>query len=146
MDVEIGTVQGGEITAVLTLLAENDLPTEGLSDHFKTTLVARHDGTVVGSAALELYGQSALLRSVAIHSTCRGKGLGMRMSAEAIELAKRLRLTHLYLLTETAVTFFPKFGFQQVARADVPEAVQSSLEFTQLCPDSAVAMVLAIEA
>jgi amino-acid N-acetyltransferase len=144
MDVEIGTVRGDEVTAVLTLLAENNLPTEGLSDHLPTTLVARHDGGVVGSAALELYGQSALLRSVAVDATYRGNGLGVRMSVEAIELGKRLGVTDLYLLTETAVHFFPKFGFQQVARVDVPEAVQNSLEFTQLCPDSAVAMVLPI--
>jgi len=146
MDVKIGVVQGDEITAVLALLAENDLPTEGLSAHLATTLVARDNGIIVGSAALELYGHAALLRSVAVSATHRGQGLGVRLSQAALALARQLGLTHIYLLTETAVSFFPKLGFQQVERANVPAAVQTSLEFTELCPDSAVAMVLRLGA
>ncbi len=133
-----------EITAVLSLLAENDLPTKGLSDHLATTLVVRHDEVIVGSAALELYGNVALLRSVAVAAAYRGQGLGGRLCEAALALARQMRLTHVYLLTETAVSFFPKFGFRQVDRAAVPAAVQASLEFTQLCPDSAVAMELVL--
>ncbi|MCA9927506.1 MAG: GNAT family N-acetyltransferase [Anaerolineales bacterium] len=139
---KIGGIETSEVTAVLSLLAVNGLPTEGLADHSATTLVARHQGAVVGSAALELYGRAALLRSVAVAAAYRGRGLGQQMTNAALALARQKGVTHVYLLTETAVSFFPKFGFEPVAREAVPADVRGSLEFTQLCPDSAVAMAL----
>ena len=55
-------------------LARSDItcPLDGLADHLATTLVARRDGAIVGSAALEMYPDGALLRSVAVAPTCRG--------------------------------------------------------------------------
>ena len=46
----------------------------------------------------------------------------------------------IYLLTTTAERYFPKFGFEPVARADVPATVQTSIEFTSACPSSATVM------
>jgi amino-acid N-acetyltransferase len=43
-------------------------------------------------------------------------------------------------LTTTAEHFFPKFGFERIARADVPSSVQRSVEFTSVCPASATVM------
>jgi hypothetical protein len=44
------------------------------------------------------------------------------------------------LLTTTAERFFPKFGFESIARTDVPATVQASIEFTSACPTSAAVM------
>jgi hypothetical protein len=35
---------------------------------------------------------------------------------------------------------FPTFGFEAIARADVPATVQASLEFISACPSGAVVM------
>ena len=43
-------------------------------------------------------------------------------------------------LTTTAERFFPKFGFEGIARSDVPPSVQASIEFTSACPSSAMVM------
>jgi amino-acid N-acetyltransferase len=67
------------------------------------------------------------------------------MTRSALALARRQGITHVYLLTETAANFFPKFGFRQVDRSQVPPAVQTSIEFTTLCPASALAMELRLE-
>lgn len=45
-----------------------------------------------------------------------------------------------YLLTTTADRYFPRFGFERIARADVPASVQTSIEFTSACPTSATVM------
>jgi amino-acid N-acetyltransferase len=134
-----------DLTSVLNLLTESRLPQAGLSDHLTTALVARAGQDVVGSAALEPYGQVALLRSVAVAPAYRGQGLGQRLIQSALELAQQHGFTYLYLLTETAAKFFPKFGFYPIDRSQVPSAVQSSIEFTSLCPDSALAMELRLE-
>jgi amino-acid N-acetyltransferase len=44
------------------------------------------------------------------------------------------------LLTETAPGYFETKGYQQITRADVPEEVQQSSEFSHVCPQSAIVM------
>jgi amino-acid N-acetyltransferase len=129
-----------DLPVILALLERCGLPTAGFAERLPTALVARADGDVVGSAALELYGAAALLRSVAVDEAFRGQGLGVRLTQAALDLARQRGVTHVYLLTTTAGEFFPRFGFQPVAREDVPEAVKQSVEFTSACPVSALAM------
>jgi amino-acid N-acetyltransferase len=53
-------------------------------------------------------------------------------------------MRRVFLLTETAAKFFPRFGFRAVSRADVPESVRASLEFTTACPQGALVMELSL--
>jgi amino-acid N-acetyltransferase len=125
---------------VLRLLDQNHLPVAGLAEHLETTLVARQDGRVVGSAALEVYGDGALLRSVAVAPELQQQGLGRDLTAAALRLAQQLDVPAIYLLTTTAERYFPKFGFERVTRDDVPVGVRTSVEFTTACPASAIVM------
>jgi amino-acid N-acetyltransferase len=125
---------------VLGLLRANNLPVDGVLEHLGTTLVARQDGTVVGCAALELYAEGALLRSVAVASTLQGHGLGQALTAAALQLARDRNVPAVYLLTTTAGPFFPKFGFERIERRAVPQSVQASIEFRSACPSSATVM------
>jgi amino-acid N-acetyltransferase len=131
-----------DLPAILDLLAQHGLPHAGLADHIGAALVVRDGATVVGSAALEHYGQAALLRSLAVAPAQRGQGLGRQLTAASLELARRLGVRQLYLLTTTAEGYFPRFGFRPIPRAEVAPAVQVSAEFTGACPDSAVALAL----
>jgi amino-acid N-acetyltransferase len=141
-------MHGHDITAathadrqgVLDLLARAALPTAGLEDHWRHVIVAHDEDRVVGSAALEVYADGALLRSVAVDSRQRGTGLGLRLTAAAIQRATDLGMPALYLLTTTAERFFPKFGFEPIDRREVPPSVQQSIEFTAACPASALVM------
>jgi amino-acid N-acetyltransferase len=126
--------------ALLALMTRAHLPIEGLVSHLDGAIVARDGGRVVGSAAIEIYADGGLLRSVAVDDTCRGTGLGARLTAAAIEDAQRRALPALYLLTTTAEHYFPRFGFERIARDEVPVSVQASVEFRGACPASAVAM------
>ena len=82
----------------------------------------------------------ALLRSVAVDPREQGQGLGHRLTDAAIDLARTAGAPNIYLLTTTAEGFFPKFGFERIARADVPAGVRTSVEFTSVCPSSATVM------
>ncbi len=130
------------LQAILKLLAKNNLPPDGLAGHLATTLVARNGQEIIGCAALEFYGASALLRSVAVAESYRGQGLGQQLTQAALKLARQQGVGHIYLLTETAAGFFPKFGFQPINRTQIPAAVKNSVEFTSACPESALAMAL----
>jgi amino-acid N-acetyltransferase len=140
MDVQIERAHPADGDAVLALVAANGLPTDGLREHLTTTLVARRASVVIGSSALELYADGALLRSVAVDPQEQGHGLGHRLTDAAIDLARTAGARNVFLLTTTAERFFPKFGFEQIARAEVPAGVQTSIEFTSACPSSATVM------
>ena len=140
MSATIGPARPEEFSKVLVLLEQNLLPSDGLADHRDTLLVARDGEAVVGSAALEVYGDAALLRSVAVDERWRGQGLGQRLTDAALEMARMRGIHEVYLLTETAADFFPRFGFRRVARTDVAAGVQQSIEFTSACPVSALVM------
>jgi len=125
---------------ILDLVARNGLPLDGLREHLPTTVVARDNGTIAGTAALELYTDGALLRSVAVAPERQGQGLGRELTKAAIRLAEQRHAPAVYLLTTTADRFFPEFGFQRIERAEVPASVQTSIEFTSACPSSATVM------
>ncbi len=140
MSPTIGPAVPTDLPAILDLIDGSKLPSAGLEQHVGSTLVARDGDRIVGTAALELYGGSALLRSVAVAGELRGQGVGQALTNAALDLAKRRGVHTVYLLTETATQFFPKFGFRPVPRTDVDPGVLESTEFTTACPASALVM------
>lgn len=141
----IEAARTADLPAIVELLTASGLPDAGLAAHLAMALVARDGAAIVGSAALEVYGAAALLRSVAVAPERRGQGLGRQLTAAALDLARRLGVTEVYLLTETASDFFPRFGFRPIAREAIPTAVRQSVEFTTACPASALALAAELE-
>lgn len=137
----IRPVRPAEWAAVEALLRASGLPPDGLERHRATTLVARDAARVVGCVALELYDDGALLRSLAVDASVRGRGLGIRLARAALACARDRGVGAVYLLTETADGFFPRFGFRGVSRDEVPPGVGSSVEFTSACPETARVMM-----
>ena len=129
-----------DFDVVKALLEREHLPLAGLQDHFDHAFVARAGNRIVGCAALEMYDDGALLRSVAVDAEYRGAGIGGDLTRAALRAAEQRHVPAVYLLTTTAERFFPRFGFEAVARADVPAGVRASAEFSYACPSSAVIM------
>jgi amino-acid N-acetyltransferase len=129
-----------DLSEVRTLLERHDLPLDGVDELAKTMIVARDDTHVVGVAALELYADGALLRSVAVDAGAQGQRLGHRLTEAALEMAHARGAGTVFLLTTTAERFFPKFGFERITHEDVPASVQASIEFRSACPASAIVM------
>ena len=140
MTISIEPVHAGDAERVFSLLREHNLPIEGLANHLETTLSARAAGRIVGSAGLEVYGNDALLRSVAVAKGSQGQQLGAALTHAALRLAQTKGASTVYLLTTTAEHYFSRFGFERIVRTDVPAAVQASVEFTSACPSSATVM------
>jgi len=143
--VSIAPATERDLDPILDLLRGSRLPAAGLAGHLASALIARDGDRVVGSAALELYGASALLRSVAVETGRRGQGLGRQLTEAVLALAHSRGVRRVYLLTETAADFFARLGFTGLDRQAVDPAVQQSIEFRGACPASAVCMVLTLE-
>lgn len=125
--------------AMAALLKAAGLPIDGLSDA-RELLVAREGDALLGCAAIEIYEDGGLLRSVAVAPTARGAGLGRLLVDAALARAEALNLPALFLLTTTAEGYFPRLGFEVVERSAVPDSVRRSVEFASACPSTAVVM------
>ena len=95
---------------------------------------------IVGTGGLEFFGEIALLRSVAVDASHRGKKIGEKIYSQLISNAKASGVRNLYLLTTDANGYFERFGFKEIDRSTAPEAIQTHGQFTELCPDSAIIM------
>lgn len=141
----------GDLIAVEKLLADADLPLDGVADIFAaraSDFIVAEDpeepGSLVAVAGLEICCDNALLRSVAVRAEWRTRGLGRELVRRIVCVADERGIDALYLLTATAEHYFPRFGFSRVDRDAVPREIRDTLEFRSACPASAVAMKRAL--
>jgi len=135
---------GNDEAGVASLLTSSNLPLDGVREALQCFVVAEAEGAIVGVAGIEAcgaQGKHALLRSVAVTPEWRSKGLGRTLVNRAIAVAEERGAKALYLLTTTADTYFPSFGFARTSRDAVPDDVRATAEFQGACPDSATVMV-----
>ncbi|MEI7744381.1 MAG: GNAT family N-acetyltransferase [Chloroflexota bacterium] len=124
------------------LLAAAGLPLEGAAEALiDLGVVARSaDGGVAGAAAVERFGEAGLLRSVVVAPQARGVGLGERLVRAAEDAARAAGISALYLVTESAIEWFPRLGYEPLPREEAVPAVGGSIEFTMACSVSGVVM------
>jgi N-acetylglutamate synthase-like GNAT family acetyltransferase len=108
-------------------------------EHYVSALI---DGELIGLAGVEVHGDAALLRSVAVDPEFRGEGLGGALVDEALDVARQSGAETVYLLTLTAAAYFARLGFVPVGRESAPDAVAGTREWATACPASATAMRL----
>jgi amino-acid N-acetyltransferase len=132
--------QAHDLGPARELLNRVNLPDHGVAQQFGHYLVVRDATRLVGLCGVEVCGDDGLLRSVAVDPDYRGEGIGGLLVAGAQDLARKLRLDALYLLTTTADAYFRRHGFQDVARDKAPAAVRESWEFRSGCPSSSALM------
>jgi N-acetylglutamate synthase-like GNAT family acetyltransferase len=128
-----------DLAAVLALLAEVKLPTEGVAEHFGSFFVIDEGGRIVASAGLERHGDTGLVRSLAVAADARGTGLGAAVLRRALYEAGG-RMGGVYALTTTAQGYLARFGFEPVPRDSLPPELLGSRELQDACPDSATVM------
>lgn len=138
--IKIESYAAGDKAVVLKLLSEADLPTSDLNaEILKNFLIAREPGgAVAGIVGMEAYQDVGLLRSLVVRSSHRGQGLGALLTAEMEKKACKKGVKSFYLLTLTAIDYFPKLNYRVTQRSSVPEAIAATTEFKNICPASAV--------
>ena len=124
------------------LLVACDLPVADLSVDSEVRFFGlRHEGELLGVIGIELRGDVGLLRSLAISPAYRGHGLGQKLVKFAEDwAAAEAELKALYLLTNTASTFFVRLGYKELPRAEAPEAIAETPQFAGICPASSTFM------
>lgn len=145
MKATIAAAAASDLPEVAALLEKAGLTRTGLAEAFGHFWVARTNGRLVGVAGLELHGTAALLRSVAVSSDERGRGLGELLVRRVLDAARGSGASRVFLLTESAEPWFRRFGFETVPRTAAPAEMRRSPEFVDRGCASAALMVLGPE-
>lgn len=127
---------------IAALLQSHALPLGGIQGYLEDFFLAVSGERVIGSAGMEVYGNDALLRSVAVMPDLQRSGVGQTLVLHVIDEAKRRHVAALYLLTTTAADYFARLGFKRLSAQEAPPALKQSVEFQGVCPSSAVLMRL----
>lgn len=131
--------------SITALLGNCGLPHEDISNHLRHFIVAKSSNRIVGVVGLEVLGEFGLLRSLAVVSSYRGKGLAKTLCNKIEGYASSRGIKELYLLTLNAEGFFKKLDYHRVERTEVPEPVQNTQEFSSICPATSACMAKRID-
>lgn len=122
-----------------TQLESAGLPVSDLSA--ETLMFALDDGEhVQGVIGCEYYDDVALLRSLIVAEATRGQGAGAQLVATLESHSADNGVEEVWLLTIDAAPFFAKLDYVVRERADAPDAIRRTAEFSGLCPGDAVLM------
>ncbi|HWN06884.1 MAG TPA: arsenic resistance N-acetyltransferase ArsN2 [Steroidobacteraceae bacterium] len=129
-------------SGAIRLLESVDLPTSDLYDgHFRDFFFIGTATEPVGIVGLELHGECALLRSLAVTPSARAAGAGTALVELAESHARSHGVRNVYLLTTTAEDFFARRGYARIGREAAPDAIRSTREFADICPAGSAFMV-----
>lgn len=122
---------------ILPVLAGCDLPVADISASSPPQFFGfRVAGALVAVIGLQRFQSVGLLRSLAVTSAYRGRGLARELVSHAESFAVSHGVESLYLLTTTAEAFFIKQGYRAAARQDAPASIRATSQFSGLCPSS----------
>ena len=133
-----------DLSDILTLLNEVQLPHDGVAEHINRFFVVKDESSrVVATIGLERHGNIALLRSAAVAPDYQHCGLGSRLTTHLLERATNDGIERVVLLTTTAKDFFARrFGFCETSRATYENDLADSSEWNLPRCSSAVCMSL----
>ena len=130
------------ISDIEALLGRCGLPFSDCKEHIQNFSGVIESNKLIAIGALQYEDSVALLRSIAVHPDSQGQGLASAITHHLIEQARCREVRLLYILTETAETYFSRFGFYPIPREAAPARIQTTQQFESLCPSSAQLMRL----
>ena len=119
----------GDKDRIRRLLSTCELPTLYIHKHLKSFIVAKAGKKVIGVIGLEVYGRSALVRSLCVDPAYRGRGIARTLNAEILAYASRWKIDRLYIFTMSAEDFASKLGFHRIDKKQIPKSIRSTWQF-----------------
>lgn len=135
------TLVKSDLEALCAALESSGLPSSDIGAQHLVHFRGVFDGnTLLAAGGIEPLGCEALLRSVVTVPRAQRRGLAARIVRELEEYASELGIESIYLLTEAAEGYFEKMGYEACRREEAPAAIRGTVQFSELCPDSATFM------
>ena len=135
-----------DLDAVEALLLKCELPVVRIASHIKMFWVAeKEDKELIGVLGVLTEGNKALLRSFAVRPSQRKHGIGIALVRQLLAQLRKHSCTEVYLLTQTAETYFTRLGFVVIERTAMPQALMKESGLDQACPCSSICMKYALK-
>jgi amino-acid N-acetyltransferase len=131
-EISLRSARPDDIPAIEALLKAEWLPPMAIEEFLDSFWVLQSEGGVVGCAGIEIYGDSAVLRSVVVGPSLRATGEGGRLVRRALDYAREHGARRAYLFTMHAGPFFARYGFEPVSTDDFESAVRDSWQYVGL--------------
>ena len=143
-NITITEASSDELTEILDLLSQVQLPHDGVAENVRTFLIARDESSrLIATIGLEQHGNTALLRSAAVAPQYQGCGIGSRLTEQLLQRATNDGIERVVLLTSTAREFFERrFGFCETPRTKYDNDLSDSSGWNLPRCSSAVCMSL----
>jgi N-acetylglutamate synthase-like GNAT family acetyltransferase len=120
---ELVVEQTRNLALVREMLARAGMMTDGIEWPAACYIVAYIGDEAVGVIGVESMIDAALIRSLYVNGSSRGRGIGAALIAAARKAAHTRGARHLYLFGRNADEFFEHHGFKTVAVDDVIAAI-----------------------
>ena len=129
-----------DLRYVIALLGRCGLPTADVADIIESFYLAFDADRIIGCAAAEQHGHSILIRSVAVDSAYRCRGIASRLFEALLMRARGTAVRNAYLMSSSAQAFFARWGFSLLPADKVPSDVRASAAFKRGERTSALCM------
>ncbi len=133
----IERLRASQLASVGRLLTDSGLPADDYQHPDNRFYGLFEQGHLVACGGLQITGSAALLRSLVVQPSHRGKGMGRQLVEHLLCEADAEGCSAVYLLTETSRAYFTGLGFCLMERSQVPSGIATTAQFASLCPDSA---------
>ena len=129
-----------DLDEICQLLVEANLPAIDLNPLLEHFFVAIENNRIISVIGMDKYEDDGLLRSAVVQMGYRNTGIATALVNQLFDYAKKQGVKSLYLITNTAETYFEKKGFMKISKDAVPASILQSKEFNGLCPASSIIM------
>lgn len=129
-----------DLPGIRALLEEGGLLSVDCAEQIGNFWVVEDCAEIVAIGALEICGAFGFVRSLAVTATHQGHGVAAQLLGILEKKAIQGQLRALFLLTETSVAYFRKFGFEVIARESAPAPIRATRQIEELCPAYAILM------
>lgn len=136
---DITEISGADAELRRALMAEN-LPADDLLEPGRHFFRFSDAQGLIGFIGWEAEGDTALLRSLVVPPSRRGRGWGRILIQWALLRLAESGATDAYLLTTGIDRLASKLGFAVIDRAEAPPPIRTSRQYATLCPSSAIVM------
>jgi N-acetylglutamate synthase-like GNAT family acetyltransferase len=106
--------RAADVPRMVDLIAGANLPPAFVEEYLDGFIAAERDGEIIACGGVEMYEDSAVIRSVVVDEAARGLGLGRRLADLLMAHARDAGAMDLYLFTADALPFWQQRGFVEV--------------------------------
>lgn len=118
-----------DVPRMVELMAAAHLPPLFIEEYLDGFIAAELEGAVIACGGIERYDDCAVIRSVVVDDTGRGRGLGGRLAALLMARAREAGASDLYLFTADALPFWRHYDFEEVALEDWKTAPRACWQY-----------------